>query len=88
MWNQLDAFWAHYGLVAAALVPWLSVANPLVTILFVERYRRFMVGLLQGHLARIGVAPTTSNRNRNRMMPPETGFQAVRAAMERINRVP
>jgi len=85
-WHHLDSFWPYYSLVVAAFVPWLSVANPLVTIVFVERYRRFMASLLQGNLARIGVASTNSNRNR--MMPPETGLQAVRAVAKPNNRSP
>ena len=73
-WNNFDTFWRFYFLVVAAFVPWLSVASPLVTILFVERYRRFIVELFRGSLARIGVAST----NNNRMMPPvTTGFQAA-----------
>ena len=83
-WNNFDSFWEYYFMVVAAFVPWLSVANPLVTILFVERYRRFVAGLFHGNLARIGVAPINSNR----MMPPETGLQAVMAAKQRINRLP
>ena len=84
LWHHLDSSWKYYSLMVAAFVPWLSVASPLVTILFVERYRRFMTDILQGNLARIGVATTSINR----MMPPVTGFQAVREAMQQINRSP
>ena len=38
--------WKAYFLVAAAFVPWLSVADPLVTILFIERYRNYVIGHL------------------------------------------
>ena len=81
-WHQLDAFWPNYSLVVAAFVPWLSVANPLVTILFVERYRRFLVGLFQRNLAR--VAGTSSNR----MMPQEIVLQAMGPNIQRVNTVP
>ena len=82
VWHNLDSFWQYNGLISTVFGPWLSVANPLVTILFVERYRRFMGEILHGILMRIGVIATTSNR----ILPSETGFLAVRAAKQEINR--
>ena len=58
LWHHLDSFWPYYGLVVAAFVPWLSVINPLVTLVFVERYRNHLAGLFGRirKIARVGPA--------------------------------
>ena len=61
--HDLGNFWTYEAMVVVACVPWLSVTNPLVTILFVERYRQFVGGMLRGHLNRVD--PTSSQQQRN-----------------------
>ena len=39
---------AYFGLTITACIPWVSVINPLVVILFVERYRKYMARLFRG----------------------------------------
>ena len=52
---NMGTFLDYNGLIGAAVLPWMSVANPLVTILFVERYRKFMRKLILGNPHQIGV---------------------------------
>ena len=59
------AFLEYNGLIGAAVLPWMSVANPIVTILFVERYRKFMRKLILGNPPQIGVVAN------NQMVPVE-----------------
>ena len=67
----MDNFWTYYAMVIAGVVPWLSVLSPLVSILFIERYRTFVAGLFWRNLNRVGVVNTS-----NQMVPPaETGIR-------------
>ena len=57
MGQDLGLFWMYFDLVIGVLVPWLSVLNPLVTMIFVERYRKYLSGLsCFGRLTRVGAS--------------------------------
>ena len=73
---EFSAFWTDYFLVIAAFVPWLSVVNPLITILYVERYRQFVAKRFRSSIFLFGrnaIAIANANLNvpQNTQIGPE-----------------